>query len=296
LALGALHLTQSSAARAKARASSWLLFAILFVVSVAAVIGVGSVFTGSRTGAYLGRAAGYLAVAALLIAGSIRLLKRDHLPADGLGMALNAAHARAFLLGSLGACVLMAVLLAALYAWMPFEWQRGSRSGSSVALEGLSYLCGNAVEELLFRGYALIALARAFGTARAIWLLALPFGLFHAPGLDALALGKVILTTGAMHFVFTYAYLGTRSLWAAMALHALANLLLHAVSGFGQGPSALDVVLQRPLPAGVDLPFSTFFFSATAMALVMSRLPAVRAGAAWLQGASAGRREPLPPA
>src|SRR5688500_10542719 len=276
-------MTQAPSARASARASSWLLFAFLAIVSIAAVNGVGSVFTGDRIGATLGRAAGYLAVAALLVAGSIRLLKRDNLPADRLGLAPTGGHARAFLLGCVGACLLMAVLIAALAVASPFDWQPGSRSVRDVGLAGLSYLCGNFVEELLFRGYALIALARIVGTTRALWILALPFGLFHAPGLDPMALGKMILTTGAMHFVFAYAYLGTRSLWAATSLHALANVLLHAVSGLGQGTSAFDVILHRPLPTSFDLPFAVYLFSAAGIALLMSRLPAVRRGAVWLE-------------
>jgi membrane protease YdiL (CAAX protease family) len=276
-------MTQAPSVRARARASSWLLFAFLAIVSIAAVNGVGSVFTGDRIGATLGRAAGYLAVAALLVAGSIRLLKRDNLPADRLGLAPTGGHARAFLLGCVGACLLMAVLIAALAVASPFDWQPGSRSVRDVGLAGLSYLCGNLVEELLFRGYALIALARIVGTTRALWILALPFGLFHAPGLDPMALAKMILTTGAMHFVFAYAYLGTRSLWAATSLHALANVLLHAVSGLGQSTSAFDVILHRPLPTSFDLPFVVYLFSAAGIALLMSRLPAVRRGAVWLE-------------
>lgn len=278
-------MTQLPSARARARASSWLLFVLLTVLSAAALNGVGAVFTGDRIGATLGRAAGFLAIAALLIAGSIRLLERDELPADRLGLAPTGPHARAFLVGIVGACLFMAVLIAALAVASPFEWQPGSRSIRDVGLAGLSYLCGNFVEELLFRGYALIALARVIGTTRALWILALPFGLFHAPGLDAMALGKMILTTGAMHFVFAYAYLGTRSLWAATSLHALANLLLHAISGWGQGASAFDVVLHRPLPVSIDLPFVVCLTSTAGIALLTSRMPAVRRGVVWLEGA-----------
>ncbi len=278
-------MTQFQSARAQARASSWLLFASLAVVSYAALNGVSGLFPGDRTGAIIGRAACSLAIVALLLAGSSALLKRDNLPADRFGLTPTPAHARAFLLGCLGACLVMAVLIGALYVVLPFEWQRGSRSIHDVGLAGANYLIGNSAEELLFRGYAFIALARAVGTTRALWLLALPFGLSHAPGLDAMALGKMILTTGAMHFVFAYAYLGTRSMWAAIALHALANVLLHAVSGFGQGTSAFDIVLHRPLPTSFDLPFTVFLFSAAAVALLMSRLPAVRRGAGWLEGA-----------
>jgi uncharacterized protein len=257
---------------------------LLVLVATVALSGAGSLFPGDRTGAILGRAAGYLAIVAFLIAGTVWLLKRDGLPSDVLGLAPSAAHARAFLLGILAACVLIAVLVAALYAAAPFEWRAGSRPASSVVLAALTYLCGNAGEELLFRGYAFIGLARRVGTRAALWLLALPFGLFHAPGLDALALGKMVLTTGAMHFVFAYAYLGTRSLWAAISLHAFANLLLHSVSGLGQGPAAFDVVLRTPPQVAFDLPFAVFLGSAVVVAIMMSRIPAVRRGAAWLEG------------
>ena len=99
----------------------------------------------------------------------------------------------------------------------------------------------------------------------------------------------MILTTGAMHFLFAYAYLGTRSLWAAVSLHAFANVLLHAVSGFGPGPAAFSVVLFDPLPGRFDLLFVVFFLTPAVSAVVLSRLPAVRRGAAWLKEAGAGR-------
>lgn len=276
-----------SPVHAQARVSSWLVFMAMAAASLAALTAVGMVFVGDRIGAHLGRFAGYLVIVALLAGGSIRLLRRDGLPADAFGLSPSLPHARAFLIGTLGACFLIVLLIGGVYVAAPFEWRAGARPSGSVALEGLRYLAGNAGEELLFRGYALVALARSIGTTRALWVLALPFGLFHAPGLDAMALAKMMLTTGAMHFVFAYAYIGTRSLWAALALHAFGNLLLHAVSGLGQGDSAFALDLEQPLPAEFDLPFVVFFSVSAGCAFLLSRLPAVRRGAEWLQGRQA---------
>jgi uncharacterized protein len=138
----------------------------------------------------------------------------------------------------------------------------------------------------VFRGYLLIALAQWLGTTRALWLLALPFGLFHLPGLDVFALSKMILTTGAMHFVFAYAYLASRSLWAAVSLHAVSNTLLHTIIGTGK-PAMFSLQFRHDLPAGVDMPFLVFFGAASAFALLLSRLPQARRGAAWLEAAGA---------
>jgi membrane protease YdiL (CAAX protease family) len=171
------------------------------------------------------------------------------------------------------------LLIAALFACAPFEISAGPLPVAAVAIAGVGYLTGNFVEELLFRGYVLIMLARWLGTARAVWLLALPFGLFHFPGLDALALGKMILTTGAMHFVYAYAWLANRSLMTAVALHAVGNTLLHEVVGTGK-PAALTLHFSRPVPE--DVLFLVFFGVSALFAVVLSRLPASRRGASWL--------------
>jgi membrane protease YdiL (CAAX protease family) len=138
----------------------------------------------------------------------------------------------------------------------------------------------------VFRGYLIIALTQWLGITRALWLLAVPFGLLHVPGLDALAAFKMMLTTGAMHFVFAYAYLATRSLWAAVSLHAVVNTLLHSVVGVGE-PAALTVNFLHVLPTSVDAPFLVFFGTAASVALLVSRLPQVKRAVAWLEAANA---------
>jgi uncharacterized protein len=247
------------------------------------------VFPGDRAVAQIGRLLCSIAGIVLLVIASRWLLARDGIPANRLGLDPGGAHVKAFLLGGVAACAHILALVVALYAVTPFQLERGPLPLHAAALAGLGYLTGNFVEELLFRGYLLIVLARWLGTTRAIWLLALPFGLFHMPGLDTLALGKMIMTTGAMHFVYVYAFLATRSLWCAVALHAVGNTLLHAVFGVGQ-LAVLSVRFTRELPTGVDAPFIVFFGISVAFAILLSRLPATRSGAAWLESMSRNTR------
>jgi uncharacterized protein len=267
------------------RASSIFIFFALAAVAVFALQSAHGFFPGDRAGAFLGRLLCSLPAIALLIAGSAWLLGRDGMGRDRLGLDLGRNSLRAFALGAALAPAHILLLVAALFAIAPFELGRGPATGASALLAGVGYLTGNFVEELLFRGYLLIVLARWLGTTRAIWLMALPFGLFHFQGLDALALAKMILTAGAMHFVYAYVFLATRSLWAAVAMHALGNTLLHEVLGVERA-GLLSLRFVGELPAAIDAPFLVFFGVTAALAMVLSRLPATRRGAAWLTSAA----------
>jgi uncharacterized protein len=269
-------------ARALPRPSSLYLFLALACAAVVALQLGHAHFPGDHWFARTGRALCAVVAATALIVGSRRLLERDGLEADRLALGVGARHARAFMIGAGIACAHILVLVAALFVVAPFEIGAGPLSVGAVAAAGVGYLTGNLVEELLFRGYLLIVLARWLGTTRALWALALPFGLFHLPGLDALALGKMLLTTGAMHFVYAYAWIATRSLAAALALHAVGNTLLHEVLGTG-GPAALAIHFLGPVPDGWA--FLVFFGISALLAILLSRLPASRRGARWLEGA-----------
>jgi uncharacterized protein len=250
-------------------------------VSVAALQLGHTVFPGGRGGAHVGRALCALAAIAALVIGSRWLLRRDGVPVDRLGLGLAPRHAGAFAIGTGLAVAHILLLVAALYVVAPFEIGPGPLPLSAVVLAGAGYLTGNFVEELLFRGYLLVVFARWLGTAKALGLLALPFGLFHFPGLDLPALGQMVLTTGAMHFVYGYAWIATRSLATAVALHAVGNTLLHEVVGTGK-PAALALHFAAPVPDGVL--FLVFFGVCAVPAWLLSRLPATRRGASWLEG------------
>jgi uncharacterized protein len=236
-------------------------------------------FPGDHAFAQVGRALCSIVGVIVLVAGSRRLLTRDGIPTDRLALGWDARHARALLIGAAIAFAHILLLFAVLFVFAPFDLRAGSRSLTAVASAAAGYLTGNFLEELLFRGYLLIALARWLGTTRALWVLALPFGLFHFPGLDGPTLARMLLTTGAMHFVYAYAWLANRSLWAAIALHAVGNTLLHAVLGVDT-PGALTLHF-RAAPASSVL-FLVLFGVSALLAWSLSRLPATRRGAAWM--------------
>lgn len=265
------------------RLGSLCWFLVFAGAAVAALQLSHAVFPGGRGLAHVGRALCSMAAIVTLVAGSRWLLRRDGIPVARLGLGLAPRHARAFAIGTGIAVAHILLLVAALYVAAPFEVSAGPLPMTSVLLASAGYLTGNFVEELLFRGYLLVVLARWLGTTKALWVLALPFGLFHFPGLDLLALGKMVLTTGAMHFVYGYAWIATRSLAAAVALHAVGNTLLHEVVGTGK-PAALAFHFDKPVPDGVL--FLVFFGICAALAWMLSRLPATRRGASWLEGAS----------
>lgn len=269
-------------ARQVPRLTSLCCFLAFAAVAVFALQLGHAVFPGGRGMAHVGRALCAMAAIVTLVAGSRWLLRRDGIPVDRLGLGPASRHVRAFAIGSALAVAHILLLVAALYVAAPFDVGPGPLPITSVALAAAGYLTGNFVEELLFRGYLLVVLARWLGTTKALWVLALPFGLFHFPGLDLAALGKMMLTTGAMHFVYGYAWIATRSLAAAVALHAVGNTLLHEVVGTGK-PAALAFHFDKPVPDGVL--FLIFFGICAALAWMLSRLPATRRGAAWLEGA-----------
>ena len=269
-------------ARAKPRASSVCLFLILATVAIVAMQSAHGFFPGHMPIARVGRLLCLASGAILLVAGSRWLFARDGISANRLGLALNAAHGRRFLFGMGLGILHMAILMMVFYVTVPFEIGDGPRTSADVASAGIDYLASNLIEELQARGYLLVVLAYWLGTTRAIWLMALPFGLFHLPGLDAVAMAKMMLTTGAMHFIYAYAFLATRSLWAAVSLHAVGNTLLHAVIGV-DGPGAVALHYQHSFPEKVDLPFVVFLGVSILFAVWMSRWPATRRGAAWLR-------------
>lgn len=270
------------------RTPGWTSGLSLLVLCISAwlVVRLGvALFPGDRLGAHFGRVLCSTLAVAALIAGGTTLLRRGGLPADRLGLKPTLAHARYFLLGIAGAILLVGLLAGALYVFVPFYWEPGRRSVADVFLDGHAYFWGNLAEELIFRGYAFVLLARAFGTQRALWLLAFAFGWFHLEGLGGLELARMIATTGAMHFVFAFAFLGTRTLWTAAGLHAAANVLLHSISGLSGKPALLQPILATPL-ASSDVTFWVFFGVAVAFAVALSQLPQVRAGAKWLEASN----------
>lgn len=257
---------------------------LVFAAGAIAALRLGhAVFQGDHMLAHIGRALCAMTGIVTLVAGSRWLLRRDGIPTARLGLGRASRHGSPFAIGTAIAVTHSLLLVAALYAVAPFEISAGPLPVSSVVLAAAGNLTGSFVEELLFRGYLLVVLARWLGATKALWLLALPFGLFHFQGLGLPALGQMVLTAGAMHFIYGYAWIATRSLATAVALHAVGNTLLHEVLGTSK-EGVLALHFYAPLPDGG--PFLVFFGVSAALAWLLSRLPAARRGASWLEGAA----------
>jgi membrane protease YdiL (CAAX protease family) len=193
----------------------------------------------------------------LVVAGLIVLnrtfLMRDGFPRDTLGLGLR--RIGWFFAGGILIVPLILAMAAALWLLVPFHWERGAMAWSQLAWKTAEYFAGNFGEELAFRGYFLVVLARYLGLTRALLIGALLFGLFHLPGLSGTEAVKMVCTAGALSFVFAYGYVLTGSLWTAVGLHVFGNVILHEVLGMGGKSGIATMVFHEPWPSSYDPAF-----------------------------------------
>jgi uncharacterized protein len=205
----------------------------------------------------------------MLIIGSKWLLKRNDLSGDALGMQISASHLLKFFIGVFLAVIVMLILAVALWLVSPYRLEPGTTSTSALALQAINYFTGNMMEELIFRGFPLILLWRYVGWNKAVWIMALPFGLSHLMGLGFTFEGlKMVFSTAVISFIFAYAFITTKTLWTSIGLHVALNILLHSIIGLdGAGRALLQPVFERP-DAGSGISYYTFVGTAMVIALV----------------------------
>lgn len=172
-------------------------------------------------------------LAAAVVASAIcaRVLERRRL--GSVGFRLHRNWLRDFALGSLmgAASLAIAVGIAAgagaltfyVYTWELAPLVRG------FAMVFLFFVIAGAFEELIFRGFAFQALVHNLGGARAIAISSLLFGLAHVsnPGASTFSTINTILAG----IWLGLAYLMTRSLWLATALHWSWNFAMMFIFG-----------------------------------------------------------------
>jgi membrane protease YdiL (CAAX protease family) len=227
-------------------------------------------FPGQRPGAVVARAALASIGVALLLFGSSQLLRRAAFPPDALGLRPTWHHARGFVLGTAAGSLLYAALAATLAVQVPFHWERGLLSFSDAVLAAHTYFWTAWGEELLFRGYALLVLMQYLGPRRAVWVMALAFGLFHLPGMEGLAAVRMVATTGIMAVVFSFSFLLTRTLWTAIGLHVAVNVWLHTLTGLDASGQATswNMVMTKPWPTNYNAAFWSFFMVTSLVAFL----------------------------
>lgn len=117
-------------------------------------------------------------------------------------------------------------------------------------------------EELIFRGALFYVLIKRLGAARATWISAAAFGMYHwfsqgswgNPG----AMIVTFVITGAMGLVLAYGYVKTNSLYVPIAIHLGWNLVQQNVFSVGPIGNHLFIdILPRP---EVTVSYAAFWF------------------------------------
>lgn len=231
-------------------------------------------FPGSDVFGQLARVTIPLFVAIGLLMLNQHLLRRDGFPRDALG--LQPAKIGWFFSGAILILPVILLIAATLWLLVPFHWERGSLTWTKLFWQTAEYFAGNLGEELAFRGYLLVLFTRYFGLTRALFMVALLFGIFHLPGLSGWAAVKMVCTTGVGSFLFAYGFVFTGSLWTAVGMHVFGNTILHHVLGMGAGASIFSPVLHDSWPAHYDPAFCAWMTVSITLsicaALVLTRL------------------------
>jgi len=132
------------------------------------------------------------------------------------------------LVGIVLGCLLIATIWAIIYLIYPFEIIKNSYSKINPVADIISYSLGNTLEELLFRGFILVASVKLIGKVGGVLFVSLLFGLFHLQGTGLNVEGlNMVLTTFTMSLLFISVIYYTASIWTAATLHITGNLLLH---------------------------------------------------------------------
>jgi CAAX protease family protein len=150
-----------------------------------------------------------------------------------VGFKLHRGWAKDFALGSLigAASLAFAVGLIAAAGAAHFTVQLTDKAGLIFGFGYLLvfFLIAGAVEEVIFRGFVFQALLHNLGAFPALAITALLFGLAHIANTNVSALG--VFNTVLAGVWLGVAYLQTRSLWLATALHYSWNFVMVFVFG-----------------------------------------------------------------
>jgi len=232
-----------------------LLFFLLFAALLFVFRPLSTLYdrSGGVAGALVGQ--GIATLSAALAAGWVCLGWLDGRRPGALGFAWTSRTVRELLAGLAigGGPLVLAAAALALAGWLEYRSDAGNPGAYVAALLGalLVLALPAAAEEALFRGYPFQVLVEALGPGIATVALSAAFALAHAgnPGANTFALVNIFLAG----VLLSVAYLRTRSLWFATAVHlgwnwTMASVLDLPVSGL----ELLDTPLYEPVVAGPD--------------------------------------------
>lgn len=192
--------------------------------------------------------------AAALAAGWIVLMRMDGRSPGALGFPLSRSALGETLQGLVAGALLIAAVavLVLIVGGATFIPDEGTLSGYLSTLIGTFafFALAAACEELLFRGYVFQALVESVGPWPTIVLTSAVFAVMHAgnPNVDLLALTNIFLAG----VLLALAYLRTRSLWFATALHLGWNWTMSTLLDFPVSGLIYDTPLYSAVESGPD--------------------------------------------
>lgn len=173
-----------------------------------------------------------------------------------------------YLSGIILGCLLIATIWIIIYLVYPFEIIRNTHSKINLVSDIAGYSLGNTLEELLFRGFLLLASVKLFGKMGGILFVSLLFGLFHLQGTGLTIEGlSMVMTTFTMSLLFISVIYYTKSIWTAVTLHITGNLLLHTLGFDGAGNGMFQIKFAS---ANVNGSIITLIFEVVVIAFALT--------------------------
>jgi len=142
----------------------------------------------------------------------------------------KSSHIKYYLGAILAGCFLIATIWGIIYLIYPFEIIKNPNSKINLPIDIISYSLGNTLEELIFRGFILLASVKFLGETGAVLFVSVLFGLFHLQGTGLTPEGlNMVITTFTMSLLFISVIYYTQTIWTAVILHITGNFLLHSL-------------------------------------------------------------------
>jgi len=132
------------------------------------------------------------------------------------------------------------------------QWQLNSALSAALIFNGIWWNIKSVLfEEFIFRGVLMYILVKKLGTAKAIIISAISFGIYHWFSFEVfgnpLQMLIVFITTGIMGLLYAYAYAKTFSLYFPIAIHLGWNLTRSVV--FSETVIGNQLLVQvKPVP------------------------------------------------
>ncbi len=250
---------------------SMLLFILLFLGAWLIYFFVQITFPNQTLISHFVRIVSAVIATIIMLVSTIKLLEKSKIQKEALGLKLNAKSGINFIVGVVIGLLTFTLMGLILYSFVPFHFEEGSLKGVEVLTDSHAFFWSSLLEELTFRGYPLIILSQLLGWRKAVWIMALPFGLSHllVMGLTIDGL-MMVLTTATGSLVFSYAFILTGSLWTAIGAHVISNIMLHSISGLDGLENAMFIpVFDTNWPVNYNPGLISFLMGAIIMAAIL---------------------------